>query len=80
MVAQRPAAIQPKTATIAGALRIKSFLDDLAKDCQGKMVPIIGHLVTRWGLEHWINSVPLDKMETAAVRGRREYQLHHRAS
>lgn len=40
-------------------LRIKSFLDDLWKNYDGKRIMIIGHRATQYGLEHWIEKVPL---------------------
>lgn len=40
--------------------RIKSFLNDLIKKYDGKRVVIIGHRATQYGLEHWINKIPLE--------------------
>lgn len=34
--------------------RMKSFIDDLTRDFDGKRVMIIGHAATRYGLEHLI--------------------------
>lgn len=42
--------------------RMKSFLDDLKRDYDGKRVMIIGHRATQYGLEHLINNVPLEKL------------------
>jgi broad specificity phosphatase PhoE len=47
------------------ASRMKSFLQDLLKDYDGKRVLIVGHRATQYGLEHWINGVPLKKAVTA---------------
>lgn len=41
------------------AQRMRSFLEDLLKNYEGKTVMIIGHRATQYGLEHWIKSVPL---------------------
>ena len=41
------------------AIRMKSFLDDLRKNYEGKRVMIIGHRATQYGLEHLINGVDL---------------------
>jgi alpha-ribazole phosphatase/probable phosphoglycerate mutase len=41
--------------------RMKSFLEDLLKNNDGKKVMIIGHRATQYGLEYWINKVPLEK-------------------
>ena len=39
--------------------RMREFLVDLLRDYAGKRVLIIGHRATQYGLEHWINGVPL---------------------
>jgi broad specificity phosphatase PhoE len=41
------------------AKRMNSFLGDLAQNFSGKKVMVIGHRATQYGLEHWINGVPL---------------------
>ena len=43
------------------ALRIKSFLQDLLEQYEGKKVLIIGHRATQHGLEHWILGKPLEE-------------------
>ena len=45
--------------------RMKSFLDDLRRDYDGQRVMIIGHRATQYGLEHWINGVPIAEAVTA---------------
>ena len=42
--------------------RMKSFLEDLAKDYVDKKVMIIGHRATQYGLDHLINKVPLEQL------------------
>ncbi len=44
------------------AQRIKSFLEDLIKNYEGKKIIIIGHRATQYGLEYWINKIPLEKV------------------
>jgi len=44
------------------SLRMKSFLDDLSKNYDGKRVMIIGHRATQYGLEHWIKGFPLEQI------------------
>ena len=39
--------------------RMKEFLDMLAGEYNGKRVMVIGHRATQYGLEYWINGVPL---------------------
>ncbi len=43
-------------------LRMKSFLEDLLKNYDGKKVLIIGHRATQYGLDNLINGVPLEKL------------------
>ncbi len=45
--------------------RMKSFLDDLKRDYDGKRVMVIGHRATQYGIEHVINGVPLPKLVTS---------------
>lgn len=44
--------------------RMKSFLDDLIKNYDGKRVMIIGHRATQYGLENLINGISLEKLTT----------------
>lgn len=50
------------------AARMKSFLDDLKKNYDGARVMVVGHRATQYGLEHWINNVPLEVAVTAPWR------------
>jgi len=42
--------------------RMRSFLNDLKRDYEGKRVMVIGHRATQYGLEHLINGVPLEEL------------------
>lgn len=42
--------------------RMKSFLEDLLKNYDGKKVLIIGHRATQYGLENLINGIPLEQI------------------
>jgi alpha-ribazole phosphatase/probable phosphoglycerate mutase len=42
--------------------RMKSFLEDLLKNYDGKRVMIIGHRATQYGLENLINGVSLNQL------------------
>lgn len=44
--------------------RMKSFLRDLLKNYKDKRVMIIGHRATQYGLDYWINGVPLKESIT----------------
>lgn len=41
--------------------RMKIFLQHLLRDYDGKTVLIIGHRATQYGLEEWINRIPLQQ-------------------
>lgn len=45
--------------------RMKSFLDDLRRDYDGKTVMIIGHRATQYGLEAYIKGIPITDAVTA---------------
>ena len=57
--------------------RIERFLNDLPLRWQGQRVLVIGHVATRWGLDHLIGGTPLEKLveEDFAWREGWEYQL-----
>ena len=42
--------------------RMRSFLEDLMKNYDGKRVMIIGHRATQYGLDHLINGVHLEQL------------------
>lgn len=42
--------------------RMKSFLEDLLKNYDGKKVMVIGHRATQYGLEHWIKGLSLEEI------------------
>jgi 2,3-bisphosphoglycerate-dependent phosphoglycerate mutase len=41
-------------------VRVDRFLDDLALRWDGRRVLVIGHVATRWALDHLCNMVPLE--------------------
>lgn len=45
--------------------RVKSFLDDLGLRWKASRVLVIGHMATRWALEHYLNGVPLEDLAGA---------------
>ncbi len=45
--------------------QMKSFLQDLLKNYNGKKVMIVGHRATQYGLEYWLKGVPLKEAVTA---------------
>jgi broad specificity phosphatase PhoE len=50
--------------------RIGWFLRDLPPRWNGQRVLVIGHIATRWGLEHIINGIPLEQLATEAFTWR----------
>lgn len=48
--------------------RMKSILDDLKKNYDGKRVMIIGHRATQYGLEYWINKIDLKTLVTTPFK------------
>lgn len=46
--------------------RMKSFLQNLLRDYDGKRVMIIGHRATQYGLERWIKGLPLEEIIPAS--------------
>jgi alpha-ribazole phosphatase/probable phosphoglycerate mutase len=45
--------------------RVRHFLDDLGVRWKSSRVLVIGHIATRWGLEHYLNGVPLEQLARA---------------
>jgi 2,3-bisphosphoglycerate-dependent phosphoglycerate mutase len=45
--------------------RVEAFLDDLARDWDGTRVVIIGHVATRWALDHRVHGAPLEDLVAA---------------
>jgi len=42
--------------------RVGWFLEDLPRRWDGQRVLVIGHVATRWGLDHWLAGVPLEEL------------------
>jgi 2,3-bisphosphoglycerate-dependent phosphoglycerate mutase len=42
--------------------RVGLFLEDLPRRWDGSRVLVIGHVATRWGLDHWLNGKPLEDL------------------
>ena len=57
--------------------RVSRFLPDLRLRWEGTRVLIIGHVATRWALDHVLTSIPLEELITADFSWREgwEYQL-----
>ena len=59
------------------AARVGRFLGDLPLRWSGQRVLVIGHVATRWGLDHFIDGIPLEQLagEDFAWREGWEYRL-----
>jgi broad specificity phosphatase PhoE len=57
--------------------RIGWFLEDLRRRWDGQRVLVIGHVATRWGLDHWLNARALEELVDADFAWQEgwEYQL-----
>jgi broad specificity phosphatase PhoE len=57
--------------------RVGSFLGDLTHRWDGARVLVIGHVATRWGLDHYVNGVPLEDLVNEVFEWRPgwEYRL-----
>jgi broad specificity phosphatase PhoE len=57
--------------------RVAGFLDELRRSHEGQRVLIIGHVATRWALDHVVGGVPLETLIDAPFEWREgwEYEL-----
>jgi len=57
--------------------RVGRFLDDVPMRWNGQRVLVIGHVATRWALDHLLNGVPLEELVVQDFDWREgwEYQL-----
>jgi 2,3-bisphosphoglycerate-dependent phosphoglycerate mutase len=57
--------------------RVNRFLTDLPPGWTGQRVLVIGHVATRWGLDHHLHGVPLEQLarEEFAWQAGWEYQV-----
>jgi broad specificity phosphatase PhoE len=57
--------------------RVAGFLDELRRSHDGQRVLIIGHVATRWALDHVVGGVPLEALIDASFEWREgwEYEL-----
>ncbi|MES2953154.1 MAG: histidine phosphatase family protein [Patescibacteria group bacterium] len=57
--------------------RMKSFLEDLLKNYNGKRVMVIGHRATQYGLDNLIKGIPLEQLVSAHFKWQPgwEYEL-----
>jgi 2,3-bisphosphoglycerate-dependent phosphoglycerate mutase len=58
----RPAGPGASASAGAAVARVGRFLGDLPLRWNGHRVLVIGHVATRWGLDHFISGVPLEDL------------------
>lgn len=56
--------------------RMKSFLEELLQNYDGKRVLIIGHRATQYGLEHWVLGKSLQEIVTAPWQFQPGWEYH----
>jgi 2,3-bisphosphoglycerate-dependent phosphoglycerate mutase len=56
------------------AARLGSFLADLPPRWAGQRVLVIGHVATRWGLDHLLTGIPLEELATADFAWQRGWE------
>lgn len=61
----------PNGESVAMAVdRVGEFLDEAASKHMGWTMVVIGHMATRYGLEHWSSDVPLEEIVSAPLEWR----------
>jgi broad specificity phosphatase PhoE len=60
----------------SAVMRVGRFLGDLQLRWQGQRVLVIGHVATRWGLDHFINGERLDDLITADFAWKEGWEYH----
>ncbi len=60
--------------------RVRRFLDDAVRAHDGRTLVVIGHVATRYGLEHWSGDSSLDEIVAAPSEWRDipiwRYEIH----
>jgi 2,3-bisphosphoglycerate-dependent phosphoglycerate mutase len=57
-------------------LRVGRFLRDLPLRWEGSRVLVIGHVATRWALDHLIDGIPLEDLVEADFNWREGWEYH----
>jgi len=58
--------------------RVGWFLNDLPRRWDGQRVLVIGHVATRWGLDHWLNGKSLEELADADFGWKEGWEYHLR--
>lgn len=57
--------------------RVRMALDDVAQRFDGRRVLIIGHVATRWALDHYLGAVSLEELASTAFVWREGWEYRH---
>jgi 2,3-bisphosphoglycerate-dependent phosphoglycerate mutase len=60
--------------------RVVSFLHEVGADSEGKRVLLIGHVATRWALDHHVLGVPLERLVAVPFQWREGWEYPLRAT
>jgi alpha-ribazole phosphatase/probable phosphoglycerate mutase len=60
--------------------RVVSFLHEVAAKSEGKRVLLIGHVATRWALDHYVLGIPLEQLVAAPFQWREGWEYPLRAT
>lgn len=60
--------------------RVASFLRELAAEHEGNRVLLIGHVATRWALDHQVLGIPLEQLVTSPFEWREGWEYRLRAA
>jgi 2,3-bisphosphoglycerate-dependent phosphoglycerate mutase len=59
--------------------RVSGFLEELARTSDGQRVVLIGHVATRWALDHVVDARPLEELVDAPFEWREGWEYTLRA-
>ena len=59
--------------------RVAGFLHDLPSRWNNKRVVVVGHVATRWALDHFLQGVPLEELIDADFAWREGWEYRTRA-
>ena len=62
----------------AAIARVGRFLGDLPSRWDGRRVCVIGHVATRWGLDHFVDGVPLERLMGEDFAWREGWEYRYR--
>jgi broad specificity phosphatase PhoE len=60
--------------------RVRGSLDDIAAAYPGRRVVVIGHVATRWALDHFVHGTPLEVLAAGPFEWREGWEYLYAAS